>query len=350
MRIAVYGAGAIGASIGGLLAQAGQDVLLIDSWEEHVAEMQRGGLLLDGITGEHRVPVTAITPRELDARTGHFDTVFIAVKSYDTAQALERMLPFLHEQSWVVTPQNGLNELVIAPRVGARRTLGCVTVIAAALNAPAHVTRTPRTGTETAASATPVSYIVGELDGRVTPRLERLAALLAPSGRAVTTEDLWAQRWTKLVTNSMLNPMAAATGLPGYEMKAEPRIRRFIFRLGLETVRVGRTLGYRVGMPVAGFALEDLERAATEGHPQMEAAFVGERPSVQGRPSMGQDVLKGRRTEIAAINGEVVAHGARIGVPTPCSAAAVEVVSRIDRGELAPAPDNLALLEALAGG
>ena len=140
----------------------------------------------------------------------------------------------------------------------------------------------------------------------------------------------------------------AVTGLRGYDMKANDRARRAIFHLGLETVRVGRCLGYRVGMPVAGYTYEDLERAAAGDHPEMEAAFVGRRPATQGRPSMGQDILKGRPTEIRQINGAVVAHGERIGVPTPWCAAAVEVVSRIERGDLAPSVDNLDLLESLA--
>ena len=149
MRIAIYGAGAVGASIGGFLAAAGEDVLLIDPYEEHVAAMQRGGLLLDGITGEHRVPVTALVPADLGGVAGAFDLVVIGVKSYDTVDAVERMLPFLRDDTWVVTPQNGLNELQIAPLVGAHRTLGCVTVIAATMTAPGHVTRTVRTGAET---------------------------------------------------------------------------------------------------------------------------------------------------------------------------------------------------------
>ena len=349
MRIAVYGAGAIGGSIGGFLALAGEDVLLVDDYQEHVAAIQRGGLVLDGIVGEYTVPVTAITSAELDGVKGVFDVVIVGVKSYDTITAVRRMLPFMHESTWVVTPQNGLNELQIAPLVGAHRTLGCVTVIAAAMNAPAHVTRTHRTGTETQQDVgRTVSYIVGELDGRITPRLEGLAALFEPSGYTRTTRDLWGQRWTKLVTNAMVNPLAAATGLAGFDLKQNDRSRRFAFRLGLETVRVGCSLGYSVGMPVAGFEFEDLQRAAADGHAEMEAAFVGKRPTVQGRPSMGQDVLKGRPTEIRFINGEVVRHGARIGVPTPCCAAAVEVVSRIDRGELTPGVENLDLLEAMA--
>lgn len=350
MRIAVYGAGAIGGTLGGYLAHAGEDVLLIDPWTDHVAAMQRAGLKLGGITGERRVTVTAIHPDELDPAHGIFDVLIVGVKSYDTVAALERMRAHLHEDTWVVTPQNGLNELQIAPLVGARRTLGCVTTMAAELTAPGEVTRTVRTGLEVTKGDRPVCFIVGELDGRVTPRLERLAALLEPAGHTVTTTALWDERWSKLAVNAMLNPMAAATGLPGFDLKSDPRARRFCFRLAVEAVRVGRCLGYRVDPPVSGFTLEDLEVAAQSGHPELEARFVGERPARAGRPSMGQDVLKGRPTEVRHINGEVAAHGRRIGVPTPCCDAAVEVVTRIERGALGPDPANLGLLEALSAG
>ena len=95
MRIAVHGVGAIGGSIGGFLAQSGEDVLLVDEYAEHVAAMQRGGLILDGIVGDHTVPVTAITVAEMDQVKGVFDVVVIGVKSYDTVKAVRRMLPFM---------------------------------------------------------------------------------------------------------------------------------------------------------------------------------------------------------------------------------------------------------------
>lgn len=347
MRIAVYGAGAIGGSLGGFLAGAGEDVLLVDPWREHVAAMQRQGLVLEGTTGERQVSVTAIHSSELGEVSGAFDVVIIGVKSYDTVAAVNAMLPYMHDDTWVVTPQNGLNELQIGPIVGARRVLGCVTTIAAELTGPARVRRTMRTGLDTKGGEQPVCFIVGELDGRITPRLERLAALFEPAGHTVTTTDLWAERWTKLAINAMVNPMSAATGLAGYDLKVNARARHLIYRLGIETVKVARALGYRAEVPVGGFTLEDFEQAVSGGHAKLDEVFIGKRPTVPGRPSMGQDVLKGRPTEINFINGEVAAHGARIGVPTPCCTAAVEVISRIERGELASSVDNVALLESL---
>jgi 2-dehydropantoate 2-reductase len=350
MRIAVYGAGAIGGSLGGFLASAGEDVLLVDPWREHVAAMQRQGLVLEGTTGEQRASVTAIHSSQLGEVGGVFDVVVVAVKSYDTVAAVHAMLPYMHDETWVVTPQNGLNELQIGPLVGARRVLGCVTTIAAELVEPARVRRTMRTGSDTKGGGDqPVCFIVGELDGRITPRLQRLAALLQPAGRTVTTTELWGERWTKLAINAMVNPMAAATGLAGYDLKANDRARHLLYRLGIETVKVARALGYRAEVPVGGFTLQDFEQAVAGSHAKLDEAFIGVRPTVPGRPSMGQDVLKGRPTEIRYINGEVAAHGVRIGVPTPCCDAAVEVVTRIERGELTSSVDNIALLESLAG-
>ena len=120
----------------------------------------------------------------------------------------------------------------------------------------------------------PICFRVGELDGRVTERVERLADLFEPAGRTVVTEDLWGERWTKLATNCMANPISAMTGLPSYDMRANDEARGTMFRLGVEAIRVGRAMGYHVKAPIGDFTLEDLEQAAAEGHPALEEMFL----------------------------------------------------------------------------
>ena len=105
-RIGAIGVGAIGGTLAGFMAKAGEDVTLIDPWREHVEAMQNNGLLLDGSTGEHRVEVNAIHTDELDQLEGPFDVLLIAVKSYDTEWATRLMLPFIHDETMVVSPQN----------------------------------------------------------------------------------------------------------------------------------------------------------------------------------------------------------------------------------------------------
>ena len=345
-RIGVIGAGAIGGTLGGFMALNGEDVTLIDTWRENVDMMRETGLLLDGSVGEHRVEVNALHTDELDRLADSFDILIVAVKSYHTKWAIELMSPYIHEDTWVVSPQNSINELQIAPMVGARRTIGCVTTISAAMMEPAHIVRSE--STSQVLQGKPTAFKVGELDGRITTRVEELARLFEPAGHTIVTEELWSERWTKLATNCMANPTSAMTGLPSYEMRADERARRLMLRLGVEAVKVGRAIGHNVKAPMADFTLEDLERASLDGHPELEERFVGVPPKFPGRPSMGQDVIKGRKTEIDYLNGFTVEHGKRIGVPTPYNEAAVAVVKGVESGEFPVGIENVDRMESMA--
>ncbi|MCI0440367.1 MAG: 2-dehydropantoate 2-reductase [Chloroflexi bacterium] len=349
-KIGVIGAGAIGGSLGGFMAKEGYDVTLIDPWRAHIEAMRENGLLLDGSTGEQRVEVNALHTDELDQIDGKFDILIVAVKSYDTKWALNLMMPYTHGDTIFVSPQNGINELQIAPIVGARRMVGCVTTISAGMYEPGHVTRTQGTGrSRSQTGADPIGFKVGELDGRVTPRVEELARIFSASARTVVTQDLWGERWTKLVTNSMVNATSAMTGLSGYELKANDGARKIVFKIGIETVNVGRTLGYNTEVPLGNYSLEDLERAASdEGYPELEKEYVGEPQTIPGRPSMAQDMMKGRKTEIDYLNGFVVDSGKRIGVPAPYNGAAQAVVKGIEAGEFQVGLENIERLESIA--
>ena len=344
-RIGVIGAGAIGGSLGGFMALKGEDVTLIDTWRDNVDMMRENGLVLDGSVGEHRVEVNALHTDELDRLSGSFDILIVAVKSYDTKWALDLMSPFIHEDTWVVSPQNSIIELQIAPIVGARRTIGCVTTISVAMMEPARILRSD--SVSQSLQGQPIAFRVGELDGRVTPRVEELSRLFEPAGHTVVTQELWSERWTKLATNCMANPTSAVTGLPSYDMKADERSRKMMLKLCVEVVKVGRAVGHDVRVPMADFTLEDMEQASIEGHPELEERFVGEPQKFPGRPSMGQDVIKGRRTEIDYLNGFAAEQGKRIGVPTPYNEATVAVVKGVESGEFPVGIENVARVESM---
>ncbi len=346
--IGIIGVGAIGGSLSGFMALNGEDVTFIDPWRENVDAMRQSGLILDGSVEGRVTDMDVYHADELSQipKNKKFDVLIVAVKSYDTPWATRAMLPFITKDTWVVSPQNGINELQIAPIVGAERTLGCVTTISAAMMEPAHITRTDSMAQ--ALQTEPICFRVGELDGRVTERVERLAELFGPAGRTVVTEDLWGERWTKLSTNCMANPISAMTGLSSYDMRADERTRRVMFKIAVEAIRVGRAMGYRVKAPIGDFTLEDLRQAATEGHESLERTFVGKPQKIPGRPSMAQDVIKGRPTEIDYLNGFVVEQGRRVGVPTPYNSAAVAVVKGIEAGEFDVRLGNIGRVESMA--
>ena len=341
-RIGIIGAGAIGCVVGGLLARAGHDVTLVDPWPEHVEQIKSSGLRLSGSCGEHLVPVKALHLHELAQVREPFEAAFVAVKSYDTEWAAQMAADHLRQPDGVVVDfQNGINDHRVAAVAGRERTLGCVILISAGMYEPAHAIRTDRGS---------AAFKIGEHDGTDSPRARRLAEVMSEVAPASVTTNLWGERWSKLALNCMLNPLAGLSGLGTAEVRTDPVTRRIAAHLGGEVVRVGGALGQRVepilGIPAARFA-EAADAAAIETLGRDIAADAKSRSG--GRPSMLQDVMKGRRTEIDHLNGLVAAEGRRIGVATPFNDAVVDAFHARPVGTLAAEPGNLEPVARLLG-
>ena len=340
MKIACVGIGAIGGSLAGFIAKEGADIILIDEWQEHVDVMNEKGLTLDGIVGEHNVPVKAIHERQISTIEEKFDLVIIAVKSYETVRAVKSMLKYMKDDTWVVSPQNSINELQIAPLVGASRTIGCITTISAGLYKPGHITRTG--SVSQSLQKDPICFTIGELNGEITDRIQTIADVFQPAGKTIVTNDLWGQRWSKMVTNCMVNATAAMTGLMSHEVRADEEARNQILNLAIETVKVGRSQGYDVKPPMGDFTLEEMEIAASPvGHKELDRILKGSPPEVPGRPSMAQDVMKGRLTEIEYLNGFVSQKGKEMGIETPYSDAVTQVLKAVESGEFEVGLNNI---------
>lgn len=343
-RIAIVGAGAVGGYAGAYMAQAGHDVTFIDPWPEHVEAMRARGLTIAHLKDlpDLTVPVKAIHITELQsfAKQRPVDVAFICVKSYDTAWATAMIAQYLAPGGHVVSLQNCINEETIAGIVGWGRVLGAIaSLITVELAAPGLVKRAA--GKSGAAHTV---YRVGEPHGRVTPRAGLVASLLALSDSARTTTNLWGERWSKLTANVMGNGIAAATGLVARDATADDAIRAFAARLGAEAIRVGQALGYDLE-EILHLDPEIIARAG-EGDAEARAVYDAQRLKDTQKPgggahraSMGQDMLKGRRTEIEFLNGFVVAKGREVGIDARANAALTGIVQRVERGEVQPSPD-----------
>ena len=347
-RIAVVGAGALGGYVGGWLAHTGQDVTLIDPWPEHIEAIRARGLELDGLTDEERITVKSARTMHLTevqslAKQKPIDIAFVAMKSYDTEWATMLIKPYLAPGGFVVSLQNCLNEERVAGIVGWGKTLGVVaSLIAVELYEPGRIRRmVPKGGKEHTV------FRVGEVHGIVTQRVEALVAMFAQIDSSKPTTNLWGERWTKLCQNGMSNGVAAATGLSGKARDEHEAIRRFAIRLGSEAVRVGQALGYQL-VRIGKMDPERLALAA-EGHADalveieeiMKARSAGNPRAGMQRPSMAQDMRKGRRTEIQLMNGYIAEKGKLVGVPTPSHEKLTDIVTRVERGELKPSAELL---------
>src|SRR6201996_2147995 len=216
-KIAIVGAGAVGGYAGAHMVQAGEDVTFIDPWPEHVEHMRKHGLRVTHArdVAEFSVPVRAL--HVTDAQQ-------------------------LAPDGFVVSLQNCMNEETIAGIVGWGKTLGCIaSSITVNLPEPGHIHRGAGKG-----GAAHTVFRAGEVHGRVTDRAKELCRLVAYSDSPKVTDNLWGERWSKLVANVMQNGLSACTGLPGSEILKSDPLRHFSARLGSEAIRVGQALGYQL--------------------------------------------------------------------------------------------------------
>jgi 2-dehydropantoate 2-reductase len=339
-RIGIMGAGAIGSVVGGMLTKAGHDVTLIDQWPAHVEAMKANGLRLSGTCGDHVVPVKALNLYEAQSIQEPFDAVFLAVKGYDTEWATMFIIRFLKEPDGVIVDfQNGVNDERVAAVAGRQRTLGCVITIGAGMYEPGHAMRTDYAA---------VGFKIGELDGEETQRAHKLAEIMSDVAPTKVTPNLFGERWSKLTVNCMANPIAGLSGFGSVQVRTEPGPRRIAIQVASEVIRVGRAAGYEVE-PLYGIDSQRFVDAAEgRGLEALEADMAaGATGLASGRPSLLQDVMRGRRTEINELNGYVVAQGKRLGIPTPFNEAVVAEVNRHGVGTLRPDPKNLDPLTAL---
>ena len=353
--IAIAGTGAVGGTTGAYLRRAGHDVLLVDGWHQNVEAIRRDGLVLKGRDEEFRVEARALHLDELARLDAPLDTVLLAVKSYDTEWMVRTLLPYLAPDGCVVSLQNGVNEERIAALVGAERTIGCVVHFSVGMFEPGIATRYTRSDW--------LTFTLGELDGRRSPRLERLAALLEAVGPVEVTADIWGALWMKLGVNAMNNGLTGLTGLTSPGLWLDPRGFSAMVRIGGEVVAVSEGAGHRMHPIEPTGAPRPIQprtlRRAAEGDEaalaEVRAVFdeTGEARRRGGRENLSsllQDVMKRRRTEIEYLNGYVARRGGELGIPTPANALVVDLVHRLERGELARDPANLDEFTATADG
>ena len=344
-KIAIVGAGAVGGYAGAHMAQAGEDVTFVDPWPEHVEHMRKHGLRVTHAMNvpEFTVPARALHVTDVQqlAKEKPVDIAFVCMKSYDTAWATMMIRQYLAPDGFIVSLQNCMNEETIAGVVGWGKTLGCIaSSITVNLPDPGHIHR----GAGKHGSAHTV-FRAGEVHGRTTPRVEEVCRLVGHADSAMVTGNLWGERWSKLVANVMGNGLSACTGLPGGQILQNETLRRFQMRLGGEAIRVGQAQGYALE-EILHIAPETIARAGEGDAAAMRACDDqrfkdGKRTSAEQRPSMGQDMMKGRRTEIEYLNGFVVREGEKVGLACRANAVLTDIVKRVEKGELEPDPRHI---------
>jgi len=301
MKIAVMGAGAMGSLFGGLLAEAGEDVTLIDVWKEHVDALNARGLRITGISGDRAIEVNSTTD---PGKVGSVDLVIIFVKSYDTAEAARDALPMASDETVFLSLQNGLGNIdKTAEAAGKHRIIRGVTAQGSTMMGPGEIYHAGQGPT-----------VIGELDETSTERVERIAKAFNHAGiHTEISSNIMGAIWSKVLVNVGINPITALTGLRNGELLDHQEIRQVMKRAVEEAMMVAQSLGIEM----------ELDNPVEKVYKVAEATAAN-------RSSMLQDVERGRKTEIDALNGAIVELGRRIGVDTPVNATLVAAVKGLE--------------------
>src|SRR5438445_6805336 len=228
MRYTVFGAGAIGGTVGAHMVRGGESVLFVDSDVDHVRAMQHRGLTIRGFAETFTVPVEATTP---DALPNSLESVLLSVKAPATEDAVRSFTDRLAPEGCVVSLQNGLNELVIARLVGQQRTVGAFVNFSADYLEPGLIHFGGRG-----------AFVLGELDGAITPRIQQLRDGLGHWGNVQVTDNIWGYLWGKQAYGVMLFATALTNDSMG---DAIDRHRDVTVELAREVLRVAAALGVR---------------------------------------------------------------------------------------------------------
>ncbi|MGD2164768.1 MAG: 2-dehydropantoate 2-reductase [Anaerolineae bacterium] len=290
MRIAVFGAGAVGGYFGGRLAQAGEDVTLI-ARGEHLQAMQNQGLRVDSIEGDFVVDPVQATDDPNQA--GVVDTILVAVKAWQVAEAADAMRPMVGQETFVVPVENGVEAPSQLARVlGKQHVLGGLCRIISALVEPGHIRHAGISPTIT----------FGELDGRPSERAERLhrAFEKAEGVTARIPPDIHLAMWEKFLFIAALSGVGAVTRAPVGVLRSTPQTRRMLRQAMEEILAVAQARGV----------------ALTRETVTKTMAFIDDLPA-DGTASMQRDVMAGRPSELESQNGAVVRLGQEVDLDTP---------------------------------
>jgi 2-dehydropantoate 2-reductase len=290
LRIAVLGAGAMGSFFGARLKSGGAAVTLIDVNRQHLDAVTTNGLRVDTDAGTEVVRLAAATP---DMAQGPFDALLVFTKTMHTCGALTGARHLIRPETVLLSLQNGLgNEETLLGFAEPSRVLIGMTSYPADMVGPGHVG----------------SHGDGKIrfwtsDGSNAPQLDTIAAAFRAGGLDCLTDDtVETAIWEKVAFNAALNTIAAVTHATVGQIGRLPEARKLAHRIAGEVVTVANA----AGVPADARAVHDLIEHALDTH-------------LDHKPSMLQDVLAGRRTEIDAIAGAVVRQAITLGIPVPAT-------------------------------
>ena len=330
MRIAIYGAGSLGTILGAYISKAGVEIELLNRNKAHIEALQTKGAHITG-TVEFTQPVVAYTP---DQMNGEYDVIFLMTKQQHNAEVVTMLKEYLAADGALVTFQNGLPEVQIAEILGEDRVLGCTVAWGATLQEPGVCELTSATDA--------LSFSLGAISPKKNRHFDKIKEVLEHMGTVDVEENFIGTRWSKLLINASFSGMSAVLGCTFGEAAAPRESRKIVQALIKECIDVCAKGGIRIE-PVQG---KDIVKLLDYHNPIKKAVAymiipIAIRKHAKLKASMLQDIEKGKLTEVDAINGAVCDYGRKVDFPTPANDKVVEIIHKIEKGELKPSFENL---------
>lgn len=324
MRIALVGAGAMGTIIGSLLTEKGYDVELVDRYKEHVDALNReGAKIIGGI--EKNIPVKAITP---DKVSGVYDLIISITKHDGLIESLKNIKPYTHEQTIVLTLQNGMPEEKSKLIFPEENLLGGGMEFSGTFIGPGV--------TKLASDPDTLGISFGSYLGPVNEKVVKVKEILEKIGHVEITTNLKGVRWTKLSDNSTFSGFQTALGCTVGEILDDDEAMDCIAHIGMECAKVIEAQGVE---PVELFGLlpkdervcfcNDKEKEKVKAY--WKRVYSPYRAQIA---SMLQDIKNGKKCEITNINGETVKIADEVGVSVPFNKKIVEIVTKLQNKEI----------------
>ena len=290
MKTVILGAGAMGSVIGGTLARAGNDVVLVDVAKEIVDAIEREGLIIEDKSGQRST--VRLKATNDPSKVGIADLLIVFVKCYHTEAAVRQAAPIIGPNTVVLSLQNGWgNAAQISKLTDPERLLVGVSYHSAVLLAPAHVLHAGQGPT-----------YLGELDGTVSPRVSAITELFGSAGISIIpSANVLVEIWSKLALNAVTLPTSASIRVTADNLLGTPEMEGLMQKLLAEVVAVANAQKIPLDFDERWEAIRNLLNRLA--------------PNTKG--SMLQDVERRRQTEIDVINGAIVEAGARLGIATP---------------------------------
>lgn len=337
-KIAIAGVGGMGGNIGGYLTRGGQDITMICmSWKENARVMKEKGLtLINPSKAITRVKPEVIFVDELPLLQKKFDILFICMSSNDTIKTLETMGPYMNSDCWVVSPQNGINEDTLIPLIGVQNVIPCVSYTGGGFIEPGVVTMHDG------------YFVIGELNGKITPRIRELARMLSLVVPTYISSDIMKERWHKLCIAAMVGPVSQIYGFNYGFLRGvfqNEKTRQVLARFVSEVSRLAEVTGYKLDY-VEGIAVEDWRQYARGKMPELseKIAEVGNKFPDQAPTRMTDRSGNYQRTfshEMEYINGYIINKGKNLGVPTPVNELIVRMIRDLENGKIQSGPENI---------